>query len=99
MSLNIILFAGVVLSVIFHFIGVYAGAKKIVWVMIVFMWAASINIAMSEVKPSAYDEIKKIHGQFSDTDKLIEKAGKEMSLYEFLLIKKSYITNNPKKYD
>lgn len=97
MSLNIIIFAGIILSIGFHFLGVYANAKKTVWVMIVLMWAGSINIAMSEVKPSAYDEIKKIQGQFTDTDKLIEEAGDVMSLYEFLLIKKSYIINNPKK--
>ena len=97
MSLNIILIVGVILSIGFHFIGVYAGAKKIVWVAIVLMWAGSISIAMSEVKPSAYEEIKKIQGQFTDTDKLIEEAGSNMSLYEFLVIKKSYIKNHPKR--
>ena len=97
MSLNIILIVGVILSIGFHFIGVYAGAKKTVWVAIALMWAGSISIAMSEVKPSAYEEIKKIQGQFTDTDKLIEEAGSNMSLYEFLVIKKSYIKNHPKR--
>ncbi|MEA2090855.1 MAG: hypothetical protein U9O83_00625 [Campylobacterota bacterium] len=97
MSLNIILIVGVILSIAFHFVGVYAGAKKTVWITIVIMWAGSISIAMGEVKPSAYEEVKKIQGQFADTDKLIEEAGSEMSLYEFLVIKKSYIINNPKK--
>ena len=97
MSLNIILIVGVILSIGFHFIGVYAGAKKTVWVAIALMWAGSISIAMSEVKPSAYEEIKKIQGQFADTDKLIEEAGSNMSLYEFLVIKKSYIKNHPKR--
>jgi len=96
MSLNIILFAGVILSVIFHFIGVYAGAKKIVWVMLVLMWAGSINIAMSEIKPAGYEEIEKMKGQYPDTDRLIEEAGEEVTLYEMLSIKKSYIINHPK---
>lgn len=97
MSLTVILIIGVLLSIAFHFIGVYANAKKTVWLMLVIMWAGSINIAMSEVKPSAYEEVKKIQGQYADTDKLIEEAGETMSLYEFLVIKKSYIINNPKK--
>ena len=96
MSLNIIIFAGVMLSIGFHFVGVYAGAKKIVWVMLVLMWAGSINIAMSEIKPAGYDEVKKMQGQFEDTDRLIEEAGEEITLYEMLSIKKSYIINNPK---
>ncbi len=94
MSLSIILIIAVLLSIGFHFIGIYANAKKIVWIMLVLMWAASINIAMSEVKPSAYEEIKKMQGQFDDTDKLIEEAGDEISVYEMLLIKKSHINHN-----
>ena len=97
MSLTIILIVGVILSVAFHFVGVYANAKKIVWIMIALMWAGAISIAMGEVKPSAYEEIKKIQGQYADTDKLIEEAGEQMSLYQFLVIKKSYIKNNPKR--
>ncbi|WP_373035611.1 hypothetical protein [Sulfurimonas sp.] len=97
MSLTVILVVGVILSIAFHFIGVFAGAKKIVWLVIVLMWAASINVAMSEIKPHGYEEIKKMKGQFSDTDKLIEEAGDEVSVYEMLGIKKSYVTNNPKK--
>lgn len=96
-SLTIILVVGVILSVIFHFIGTYAGAQKTVWVMIALMWAGSISIAMNEVKPSGYDEVKKMQGEFADTDKLIKEAGDEISLYEFLTIKKSYMTNKPKR--
>lgn len=92
-----ILTAGVILSIVFHFIGVYAGAKKILWIVIALMWAGSISIALNEVKPKGYDEIKKMQGQFEDTDKLIAEAGEVVSLYEFLTIKKSYIINNPKK--
>ncbi|MCK9490657.1 MAG: hypothetical protein M0Q24_01095 [Sulfurimonas sp.] len=97
MSLSIILGVGVVLSIIFHFVGVYAGAKKIVWIAIVLIWAASINIAMSEIKPSGYKAIEKMKGQFSDTDALIEEAGESISVYELVLIKNNYATNNPKR--
>lgn len=97
MSLSIILTIGIILSIAFHFIGVYAGAKKTVWVAIAIMWAGSINIAMSEVKPAGYEDIKKMKGQFADTDMLIEEAGDEVSVYEMLKIKKSYQINNPKK--
>ncbi len=97
MSLWIIILIGVILSVGFHFIGVYTNSKKIIWIMLVIMWAGSISIATGEVKPSAYDEIAKIQGQYADTDKLIEEAGEHMSLYQFLVIKKSYIKNHPKK--
>ena len=97
MTTSIVLIVAVLLSVGFHFIGVYAGAKKTVWVMIVLMWAGTINIAMSEIKPSGYKEIEKMKGQFGDTDKIIEEAGEEISVYEMIGIKKSYITNNPKK--
>lgn len=97
MSLSVILIVAILLSIGFHFIGVYAGAKKTVWLMLVIMWAGSINIAMNEIKPSGYEEIKKIRGQFSDTDKLIDEAMPTVSLYEMLSIKKSYQTNNPKK--
>ena len=97
MTTTIVLIIGVLLSVGFHFIGVYAGAKKIVWIMIALMWAGSINIAMSEIKPSGYEEIEKMKGLFSDTDKVIQEAGEEISVYEMIGIKKSYIKNNPKK--
>ncbi|WP_373001052.1 hypothetical protein [Sulfurimonas sp.] len=97
MSLSVILTIGIILSIAFHFVGVYAGAKKTVWVMIVIMWAGSINIAMSEVKPAGYEDIKKMQGQFADTDQLIAEAGDKVSVYEMLKIKKSYQINNPKK--
>ncbi|MEA1891689.1 MAG: hypothetical protein U9N33_03155 [Campylobacterota bacterium] len=97
MSLTIILIIAVILTVAFHFIGVYVDAKKTIWIMLVIMWAGAISIALGDVKPSAYDEIAKIQGQYDDTDKLIEEAGDSMSLYQFLVIKKSYIKNNPKK--
>jgi len=97
MTISLVLIVAVLLSVGFHFIGVYAGAKKTVWVMIVLMWAGTINVAMSEIKPAGYEEIQKMKGQFADTDKIIEESGDEISVYEMIGIKKSYITNNPKK--
>ena len=96
MSLSIIITVGIVLSIIFHFIGVYAGAKKIVWIVIVIMWAGSINIAMSEVKPKAYEDLKKIEGKYADTDALIKESKPEISIYEMILIKNSFVTHEPK---
>jgi len=97
MSLNIILFAGVMLSIGFHFIGVYADAKKTVWLMIVLMWAGAINIAMSEIKPKGYEDLKKIEGKYADTDALIEDAKPKVSIYEMILIKNSFMIHEPKK--
>ena len=97
MSLNIILTVAIILSIGFHFIGVYAGAKKTVWLMIVLMWAGAINIAMSEVKPKAYEDIKKIQGKYSDTDKLIEDSMPNISVYEMILIKNSFVKHEPKE--
>jgi len=97
MSLAIILAVAVLLSVGFHFIGVYAGAKKTVWLMLIFVWSVVVGTAMNEIKPAGYKDIEKMRGKFSDTDKLIEEAMPEVSLYEMLVIKKSYQTNNPQK--
>ena len=97
MTLTIILITALIITIIFHFIGVYAGAKKTVWIMIVLMWAGAINIAMSEVKPKGYDDIKAMKGQFADTDALIEDAMPTVSIYEMIQIKKSYQVNSPKK--
>ncbi len=97
MSLEIVLGVAVALSIAFHFVGVYADAKKTVWVMLLLMWAAAISIATSEVKPKGYEEIKAIKGQFSDTDKVIEEAMPKVSVYEMILIKKSFAKNSPKK--
>jgi len=97
MTTSIVIIIGIILSVGFHFIGVYVNARKIIWTMIIFMWVGTINVAMSEIKPAGYEDIKKMKGQFADTDKIIEEAGEEISVYEMIGIKKSYITNNPKK--
>lgn len=97
MSLTVLLSVAVALSLIFHFIGVYAGAKKVVWIALVLIWAGAISIATSEVKPKGYKDIEKMKGQFADTDKLIEEAMPEVSVYEMVVIKNSYSENNPKK--
>ena len=86
MSLSIVLIIGLVLSIAFHFIGIYAQAKKTGWVMIVLMWVGSINIAMSEIKPKGYEDIKSMQGKYTDTDELIKKAGKKISIYEMIVI-------------
>lgn len=97
MSLTVILSIAIALSIAFHFVGVYADAKKSVWLMLVFVWAVVVGTSMNEIKPAGYKEIEKMRGQFSDTDKLIEEAMPEVSLYEMITIKKSYSTNSPKK--
>ena len=93
MNIWILITIGVTVSVLFHFIGVYAGAKKIVWFVIVLLWALGIDIATSEIKPKGYREIELMRGRFADTDKLIEQAGDKVSLYELIGIKKSYFDN------
>ncbi len=97
MNIVVVLSVAILLSVLFHFIGVYAGAKKIVWIMLVIAWAGSINIAMSEIKPKGYKEIEKMKGQYSDTDALIKEAGDKVSVYEMLGIKKSFMQHKHNK--
>jgi len=95
MSLTIIISIAVVISLGFHFVGVRTNSKKTVWLMLVFIWAMAIGTSMNEIKPSGYENIKKMKGQFSDTDKLIEESMPEVSLYEMIIIKRSYLINNP----
>jgi len=97
MSLTIILIIAIVLSIGFHFVGIYAQAKKTVWLMIVLMWAGAINIAMSEIKPKGYADIELMKGKYADTDKLIEESMPEISIYEVILIKSSFRVHEPKK--
>ncbi|MDD2906259.1 MAG: hypothetical protein WBK95_00255 [Sulfurimonas sp.] len=95
MNLYGVLAAGIILSIIFHFVGLYAKARNIVWVMIVLMWAASIGFAINEISPKGYDYISKIKGHYEDVDMQIEKAMPQISLYEMLSIKKSYDLHEP----
>ncbi len=97
MSLSIILIIGVILSIAFHFVGVYANARNIVWFVLVLIWASAINISMSEIKPKGYEDIEQMKGEYKDTDTLIEEAGESVSVYEMILIKNSYLNNTPEK--
>jgi hypothetical protein len=95
MTLITILTIATLLSIAFHFVGVYAGAKRVVWVMIFFMWAAAVSIATSEVKPKAYADIEKMQGKYTETDRIIEESKPEVSIYEMILIKNSFLANEP----
>ncbi|QOP43969.1 hypothetical protein FJR45_08410 [Sulfurimonas sediminis] len=95
MSLTFLLSIGIVLTIIFHFLGVYAGAKRIVWIAIILIWAAVISVATSEVKPKAYDDIKRMQGKYKDTDQLIDEAMPKVSVYEMIVIKNSYLKHEP----
>lgn len=97
MTIEVVLAGAVALSIAFHFVGVYADAKKTVWIMLVLVWAGAISIATSEVKPKGYEEIKKMQGQFADTDAIIAEAMPVVTVYEMIGIKKSFATNSPKK--
>lgn len=97
MNLPILLSVGILLSIVFHFAGVYAGAKKTVWIMIALMWAGTISIATSEIKPKGYKEIDEIRGVYSDTDKIIEESMPEVTVYEMILIKNSFNKNKKAK--
>ena len=89
MSLTIVLIVAVILTAIFHFIGVYAKAQKIMWIMLVIMWAGSISIALQEISPKGYEDLEKIKGQDAALDQLIQESLPEISVYEMLVIKKS----------
>ncbi|MBU1657593.1 hypothetical protein KKG72_00895 [bacterium] len=97
MSLTIVLIIALILSLGFHFIGVYVNSKKIVWTMLAILWAGSINIALSEIKPKGYEDIQEIKGKYLETDKLIEESMPEISVYEMLRIKKSFNEAEKKK--
>jgi len=89
MSLTIILTVAIILTIIFHFIGVYAGAKKFVWIALVLIWAGSISIAMQEIKPKGYDDLKKIQGKDAVLDQVIAEAMPKITVYEMIVIKKT----------
>ena len=97
MNLSVIIIFGIILSIAFHFAGVWANAKKTVWFVIVLIWAGVISVATSEVKPKAYNEIKKMQGKYADTDELIKKSMPKISVYEMILIKNSFLKNEPKE--
>ena len=88
MSLTIILIIAIVLTIIFHFIGVYAGAKKVVWIVLALFWAGSISIAMQEIKPQGYKDLEKLQGVDTELDQSIQDAMPKITVYEMLVIKK-----------
>ncbi len=88
MNLTILLIIAVILTVIFHYIGVYANAKKTVWVMLALMWAGTISIAMQDVSEKGYTDIEEMRGQDAGLDALIDDSLPNISIYEMLVIKK-----------
>jgi len=90
MNLYIIVASGIVLSVIFHFVGVYAKARNIVWVMLLVVWGFFIGFTVNEISPKGYAYIDTIKGKYLETDAKIQKAMPNILLYEMLDIKKNY---------
>ena len=88
MSLTIVLTVAIILTIIFHFIGVYAGAKKFVWIALALIWAGSISIALQEIKPKGYTDLEKLRGKNAELDKTIDEAMPKITVYEMLVIKK-----------
>ena len=76
------------MTLIFHFIGVYAKAQKFVWIALVLIWAGSISIAMQEIKPKGYTDLEKVQGKNAELDKVINQAMPKITIYEMLIIKK-----------
>jgi len=97
MNLTIIISVGIIITLIFHFIGVYAGAKKIVWMALALIWIGTISIATSEIKKQAYDDIKEMKGKYQDTDKIIKASMPKISVYEMILIKNSFLNHQHSK--
>ena len=88
MSLTIILIIAVILTIAFHFLGVYAGAKKVVWIVLALFWAGSISIAMQEIKPQGYTDLEKVKGVDTELDATIQEAMPKVTIYEMIVIKK-----------
>lgn len=91
MSITGLIIIGIIATLILHFIGIFTKSLKLVWIVIIFLWAFGIDVFVSEIKPDGYKEIKKMQGKYKDTDELIKKSGKEVSFYELLEIKQSYL--------
>lgn len=98
MSLTIILSVAIILTIIFHFIGVYAGAKKFVWIALALIWVGSFSIAMQEIKPKGYEDLKKIQGKDAALDQVINEAMPKITVYEMILIKKKQHERGVKSY-
>jgi hypothetical protein len=90
MTLTGLLIAAILITIALHFVGVYAGAKKTVWLTLVLLWAAAINIATNEISDKGYKDLERMRGKFKATDEVIKAAEPEVSFYEMVGIKQSY---------
>jgi len=97
LSITALIVIGIVATALLHFAGVYTKSIKLVWIVILFMWAVAIGTFTNEIKPKGYKEIAKMKGRYEDTDKLIRDAGKKVSFYELLQIKRSYYAHHPEE--
>lgn len=97
MSIAIGVITGIVLTIIFHFLGVYTKSTKIVWIVIVILWAFVLDVALSEIKEAGYKRIEKMKGKFPQTDALIKEAMPKVRVYEMFEIQKSFYMNKNKK--
>jgi uncharacterized membrane protein len=97
MSITVLIGIGIIATLLLHVAGVYTKSLKLVWIVIVFLWAVAIDVFVSEIKPKGYDAVKKMEGKYPSTDALIKEAGEKISLYELLKIKQSYYTNERKE--
>ncbi len=88
MNLTIILIIGLVLTIVFHFIGVYAKALKWVWIAIILIWAGAISLATQEIKPKGYSDLEKLKGKDAELDRVIDEAMPTITVYEMIGIKK-----------
>ena len=93
MSLTVLVVIGLIVTLLLHFAGVYTKSVKIVWIAIVFLWAVAIGTFTNEIKPEGYKEIKAMQGKYKETDALIKQAGKKVSFYELMQIKRSYLVH------
>lgn len=97
MSITIGIISGIILTIIFHFLGVYTKSIKIVWIVIIALWAFVLDVAFSEIKEPGYKKLEKMKGKFEETDKLINKAMPEVRAYEMFEIQKNFYKNKNKK--
>ena len=97
MSITIGIVTGIILTIIFHFLGIYTKSIKIVWIVIIILWAFVLNVALSEIKEVGYKKIEKMKGKFPQTDALIKDAMPKVKVYEMFEIQKSFYMNKNKK--
>ena len=91
MSITVLIVIGLFVTLLLHFAGVYTQSIKIVWGAIIFLWAVAIGTFTNEIKPQGYKEIEAMQGKYEDTDRLIKEAGKKVSFYELMQIKRSFL--------